>query len=105
MAFAVTPTSGEAPYTLSATLDYPESVNGVQYEAVVVYTTNVGSCPVTDLNQQLNQQTVNELLTSGSVVLNTSTIADGSCRAFELQITRLSDNVVISSERATIDNI
>lgn len=105
MAFTVTPTSGDAPYTLSAAIDNAFNVDGVNYVASVMYYNNTGSCSVSGTGTALNPTAVKTLVDSGSVVLNTSTIPDGNCRTLVLEITRMIDNVVISSSSASIDNV
>ena len=64
-----------------------------------------GSCPLEGEGSPLSSQIVNRLIAGETVELATSNVSQGSCRSFTLVITRLSDNVIIDSMLATVDNI
>lgn len=105
MAFEVSPTSGLAPYTLSADISSRVAVDGVNYVASVLFSTTVGSCPAPGAGTSLSQSEIDILVATGSVILSASSIPAGSCRVYTFIIERVSDGVVISSADARIDNI
>lgn len=105
MAFTVTPTSGDAPYSLSATVDNSVNVDGVNYVASVTTEHAMGSCPLSGAGTPLTPTIVNSLINGETVVSGAPTVTAGRCRTYTLAITRLSDNVVVDSADAFVDNI
>lgn len=105
MAFTVSPTSGAAPYTLSATVSDFVNVNGVDYVASVEGSSGVGSCPAMGVGSPLDPALVESLISGNSVELVIGTIPTGSCRTYTLRITRVSDGVVIASSNVSVNNL
>lgn len=105
MAFTVTPTSGDAPYALSANIANSVNVNGVDYAASVTTTLSSGSCPASGSQFPLPANLVNLLVAGETVSSSYPTVPSGSCRALTLTITRVSDSVVIDSSTVTINNL
>lgn len=105
MAFTVTPTSGAAPYILSADIINTGNIDGVNYVAAVFSSQSIGSCPSVGETTPLATSRLNTLLSVGSVDANVITVPAGSCRTFTLSITRLSDNVVVDSSSVSVDNL
>lgn len=104
MAFSVTPTSGDAPYTLSASFVDTTYIDGVNYRVRVQSSVSVGSCPSIGTSEPLGVSQVNQLVVSGSTITN-PVVPAGSCRTFTLDILRLSDNSVVDSSSVSVDNI
>lgn len=104
MALTVTPTSGDAPYALSADVDAPLSVDGVHYRANLTTTEAIGSCPALGTGGSFTPSFVNSLVNGASLNYN-ATVVSGSCRTFTLRLYRVSDNVVVSTASATVDNV
>lgn len=105
MAFTVTPTSGDGPYVLSAEIEGADLINGLYSMATVVNSVAVGSCPPRGSGPSLDRSIVDSLVAGNEVQLPTANVPSGSCRSFTLSIVRLSDNAIISSEIATVDNL
>lgn len=105
MAFTVTPTRGVAPYFLSAIIENPESIDGVNYVASVKSSTAVGSCPPKGLLSPLSPTAIQKLINGESINPMYGNVAVGSCRTSTLEITRVSDNVVIATANTEIDNV
>lgn len=105
MAFDVTPTSGEAPYLLTATIANAVNVDGVRYSMSVRSLVEEGSCPAFGNMSPLSQGDLDTLLAGGAVTTPYPTVPDGSCRAITLRLTRLSDGVGIQTETITVNNL
>ena len=99
----MTPTSGAAPYVLSADIANAVNIDGVNYTVYVGSGTSVGTCPATGLTA-LPAGQVDELLATGSVTINES-VASGSCRTYTLRINRVSDGTNIAASHINIDNV
>lgn len=97
------PTSGEQPYTLSATFFGPSLIDGLNYELKLVFSTQTGSCPILGTAVELSQNALNTLLSSGSFTTINS-VSVGGCRTYTLSILRVSDGAVIDSANAYVDN-
>lgn len=105
MAFSVTPTSGEAPYFLSAAFDNKTYIDGVNFIASVRSSSLVGSCPLVGTANPLGVQRMQQLLASGSVDSGYTSVASGSCLAITLSVSRVSDGVVVAASTVTVDNV
>ena len=105
MAFTVTPTSGAAPYSLSAIVDNKENIDGISYVASVWTSVATGTCPLTGTATPVNVVLVDQLINSGTVILPYVSVDPGTCRTFTLRIMRAKTNVVIASSNATVDNV
>lgn len=103
MAFTVTPTSGEAPYVLSADIDNLINIDGVHYRGFIGSGTAVGSCPAAGFTT-LPRVEREEFFESGSVTL-TDSVPPGSCRTFTLRIIRVSDEEEIAVSHINVDNV
>ena len=104
MAFSVTPTSGAAPYTLSAIVADSDKIDNVLYTATLRTSSNTGSCLPEGAATLLDSSVVASLLADGSVEYG-STVNPGSCRSITLRILRVSDNAVVSSSTVFVDNV
>lgn len=105
MAFDVTPSSGAAPYFMSAVINDVHLIDGVNYTASVRSSINTGTCPATGQASILDPSFVDPMIAGQSVELTTTTIASGSCRTWSLYITRVADNVVVASASSSVSNI
>ena len=105
MAFAVTPTSGDAPYILTADFANSHNIDGVNYAIEVRTSMREGSCPFDSAGSLLSASIVDSLLADGTVNSGFDTVDSGSCRVFTLRLRRLSDNMVLSRESVSVDNI
>lgn len=105
MALTVTPTSGDAPYILSADIAGSEYVDGVHYTATLRTATAVGECPFSTAGSTMPQSIVTELLNEGSVSLGIATVPQGSCQVIALRIIEVGSESLASIERVSIDNI
>lgn len=104
MAFAVTPTSGAGPYTLSADIDDITYIDGVHYTASVMSSILLGSCPVVGDETPLTPQQLDDIISHGNASTNVG-VASGYCRTFTLALSRVSDNVVVASSSVSVDNV
>ena len=106
MAFDITPTSGAAPYTLSAIIANSENIDSVNFVASVRTSQTVGVCPETATGAQLSEAQINDLIANGSTTVGVSTsVPEGSCRAFTLRITKVSNDSVIALSTVHVDNV
>lgn len=104
VAFTVTPTSGEGPYTLSANISDSQYVDGVVFAAAIRYTSTVGSCPQTGSGVRLDPSQEAALVHTGSTISDVP-VPSGSCRAYTLRISRVSDGAVVAISTVHVDNI
>lgn len=105
MAFAVTPTSGDGPYTVTATVANSENIDGVNYYATVGTDVGVGSCPLEGSSNLWEQFSVDLLLNTGTRTTSYPNVPAGSCRTLSLRIMRVYDNSVVAVSSASIDNV
>lgn len=104
MAFTVTPTSGDAPYILSADIADKVNIDGVNYALEVRPNTTIGSCLVGISTDPSNTNIVQSLLATDSYMVS-GNVNVGSCRTYSLIIRDLRTDTIISSENAVIDNV
>ena len=81
------------------------NVDGVNYVASVKSSTAVGSCPPQGLLSPLSPSAIELLIAGESVNPMYGDVAVGSCRTSTLEITRVSDGVVIATANAEINNV
>lgn len=105
MAFDVTPTSGDAPYTLTATFVEPQLVDGVLYRAELRSNTQAGACPPAGAGVSNDAAGVASLLSTGVYVTPSETVPAGSCRRITFDIIRVADSVRVSRESVTVSNL
>lgn len=101
MAFSVTPTSGEGPYTLDIGFDNKPLIDGINYSFRLRVQTANGSCPAPGTGT--TSLVSDDLLANETVVLPTS-VPPGSCNAYSAQILN-AQSVVISTQTVFIDNL
>ena len=104
MAFSVTPTSGDAPYVLTANIANSALIDGVKYAVSVAYSSSSGSCPAEGSEVYLTPIQIDTLLTTGSFT-SYSAVNTGNCRTFTLEIIRVLDSVVVDSSSVSVDNV
>lgn len=104
MAFDVTPTSGEAPYTFTANVENATLIDGVLYSASVMYSTSSESCPLVGNSTAWSSEQVNNLIFGDSRILNQN-VNPNTCRTFTLEILRVSDSTVVASSNVSISNL
>ena len=105
MAFTVTPTSGEPPYTFTADINSKMNIDNVHYALEFRTSTSTTSCPVGVQSGSNQLPPVNALLNTGTFIQNGGAVPVGSCKAHSLIIVDLSDNSVIDYMNVDIDNI
>lgn len=103
MAFSVTPTSGEAPYTFTAEFNNQKLIDGVRYILQFRYSEGVGLCPSLGISNNIFVG-IAPLLETGSYVTN-AVIPIGSCRAYTLSIKDNVNNVTYNNVTVTVDNV
>lgn len=103
MAFDVTPTSGDAPYNFTATIESDMLIDNVKYSISLRSSGGSGTCPAegTTTNIPIG---ATSLLESGSYTVVDSVPAD-VCRAYTLSIRDIETNTVISTATVQISNI
>lgn len=104
MAFTVAPTSGSAPYVLSATFAEKYLIDDINYRITVRFSQATGSCPAVGVADTLSESQLADLLENGSTS-SAATVSSGACRTFTLRILRVSDSAVVASSSVYIDNI
>lgn len=103
MAFSVTPTSGDAPYTFTAQISDAVNIDGGRYTLLFQSTTAVGSCP--PLGSSTNVPGgVDALLATGQST-DTVDVPAGSCRTYTLRIRDNELGTYISSENVQVSNV
>ena len=104
MAFSVTPTSGTAPYTLTATFAETLGFDTGDYLLRVYSQTLVGSCPSTAYpGGSQSVPIATSLLATGSAESSTS-VPDGSCRVFTAGVFTNAGELV-SESSITVSNL
>lgn len=103
MAFAVTPTSGAGPYTLTADITNKDSFNYNRYALTLSFTDAVGSCPASGVATVLVSGAVN-LLESGSFA-HPLVVATGSCRTYTLRVRDLVTGSIVQFMNVTVNNV
>ena len=103
MAFAVTPTSGAAPYLLTASFAEQHLINGMVYVLRVRSSTEVGVCPLVGFTLNPTFWATNLLENGSQSVLNN--VPSGSCRTTTLQIVELSSNTIVSQMSVNVSNV
>ena len=104
MAFDVTPTSGEGPYTFTASYANKLGFDLGLYVTEFRTATNAGSCPLSNAVTTNTQPPADELLATG-VTISSANVPSGSCRRYVNLIRRVSDGVVVSQMFVNIDNV
>lgn len=104
VAFAITPTSGAAPYVYTAQFSNKEMLSTGEYFLQAVSQTTAGSCVNPAASGTSNPTIVTSILNTGQYT-NTFSVPVGSCSVVALQIRRVSDNVIVSRELAQISNL
>lgn len=105
MAFTVTPTSGDGPYVLAANITDSDLIDNVNYQATIRHTSLVGSCPPPYTGNVLSAVNTARIVAGESVELTATNVPAGSCRTFSIEITRVSDSLVIDSSFTAVDNL
>lgn len=102
MAWEATPSSGSGPYVISGDFTNKDSLNGIHYEIVIRYSTEVGSCPDP---LGVNRETfVADIMRDGQIT-RTDPVLSGSCAAYKIEIIDLSDNSIIETQTTAINNV
>lgn len=104
MAFTVTPTSGSAPYVLSATFGNKDSIDNVDYALELRTSVLVGSCFVGVATGNPIAGAASSLLNTG-VSSVTGSVPAGSCRTYSLIIRDLSNNSILASQNVNVNNV
>lgn len=104
MALSVTPPSGDAPYVFDFDIVDKYLLGTGVYSAEVRMSTGVGSCPTVTRSSNIAPGGQSAVLTGNTYTVNT-TVPDGSCMSLAIFIIRLSDDVVLSQQQASVSNI
>lgn len=103
MAFNVTPTSGTAPYSFTATFLNKYLLDGVNYNLLMLSTNSTVSCPaIGSLSTVIGG--ASSLLSNGAFTLGAS-VAPGSCTSYSLIIVRVSDSFVVQRLTVSVSNL
>lgn len=103
MAFAVTPTSGNAPYTFTASFSRKELIDGVNFGLTVRTSVQEDSCATVGTGTN-SVMIAAALLASGSYVSGSTSVSSGSCSTYTARITNLITGEVVSISSVTVDN-
>lgn len=103
MAFDVTPTSGAAPYTLTASFANEESFSLGYALRFTASDDIVGTCPSPNSATSVFPSVASLLLESGSAVRSDS-VPQGACRVYKLEV-RSSFGEVVDMQYVHVDNI
>ena len=105
MAFAVTPTSGEGPFTYTASFANKLGFDLGLYSLEFRGGSAVGSCPASGISGTNVVAAVNSLLETGSWLSSGTVIPPGSCRTTSLIIRLVADGSIIEESLAQINNV
>ena len=103
MAFDITPTSGDAPYLLSASFENSVSF-GHGYELIVRRSGTMGSCNTVVTTGPLEPVIADALLSAGQYSIP-DTVAAGRCDVYKIYIRNTSTGDIIDPMIATINNL
>lgn len=103
MALSVTPTSGVAPYLLSATFDNSVAF-GHGYELIVRKSGSMGTCNTDITTGPLDPTIAAALLSTGQYQI-TNTVAGGRCDVYKVYVRDIANNVIITPMTAQINNL
>lgn len=104
MAFTVSPTSGAAPYVLTADISDKESLFWDRYALELRTRSSSGSCATPIMTSPPNNVIGAALLESGTSTL-VADVPIGSCQVFSLVIRDLETDLIISQEVAQVSNL
>lgn len=104
MAFSVTPSSGAAPYTLTASFTNSKSVTGSTYIGELRGSSSSTGCPAAGTGMVNDVVGVAELLANGVYVSPVPSIGENSCRTFTFYI-KDANGVVVSQASANVNNL
>lgn len=105
MAFDVTPTSGEVPYTYTSSFLNKDAFSTGFFKLELKSLTQSGSCaPPGDTGIE-NIAGANALLANDVYVKVTQSVPNGSCRQSNLIVRDLRTNEVVSIMSVTISNV
>lgn len=102
--FSVNPTSGDAPYVLTAVIANQENIDNANYALELRATNQTGTCfsgTSTGANQTAGVQS---LINTGEYTIATNSVTAGDCRVYSLIVRDLNADTVISSQNVSIDN-
>lgn len=102
MGLNITPTSGDAPYTLSIDLLNPSLIDGVNYDLLARFSSSTGNCPVP---AAAPSQVVRDALLSQGYYIRTIVVVPGDCGVYKIDIIDLDTSTTISTQSVSIDNI
>lgn len=102
--FNVTPTSGAAPYTFTASFLNAESFSLGFKLRFSLSDATAGSCPLPETASNVLPIASEALLNTGVYVSTVGTVPSGSCSIYVLAILD-SDNNVIQSVDVTVNNV
>lgn len=102
--FTVEPTSGTAPYTLSAVFSNKDYLNDVDYSLKSFVFTSLGICPVASGIVNNYQPIAVSILAIGYWV-ESDTVSVGDCRGYKLQIVREADGRVMQQSVVYVSNL
>lgn len=95
------PTSGAGPYKLDIAFSEKYRIDGVNFSFRLRSSTAVGSCPASGSGTV--SQLSNTLLVNNTVTISQA-LPQGSCHVYTAEIVN-AQNVIISSEYVSIDNL
>lgn len=104
VSWVVSPSTGVAPYVLTAVFNNKELLDGVNYRLESAIVDNVGSC-VTNINAGVNDQARANTILATNGLTAMQTVNTGSCRAFILRIRDIPNNTIIQGLIAHVDNV
>ena len=104
VAWAVSPITGNAPYTVTATFDKKNLIDNINYGFQVISAVNVGACNTDPLAGSVQASLTSAILSSntGQAMAN---VPAGSCRTYSGIITDLATGIVVSSMMASVNNV
>ena len=105
MAFNVTPTSGDSPYVVAATVSDSVLIDGVNFYADVRTSISENICPLNGSSSPWSAFNVDNLINGGNVTTSYPNVPAGSCRAITLRILRVSDDYVVDIATVYVDNV
>lgn len=101
---SVVPTSGEAPYLLTASFTEIAFINNVLYRLEVRISQDTAACPPFTSSGSRSVPIETALLSTGEFVITNNVVA-GSCRTYSVLIRNLITDTIVSQSSVSVSNI